>query len=353
MKASGAAMPAPPAMTARYELRLYHRAEPERTIGTRYLEQGAMTLGRDPASDWAVDDPARTLSRRHCELHVRSDGLAIHVSGSNGAFAHNEKLPHGVEARLAVPCTLALGDFRLAVCIADAAPARARRGADPIELPLASPPQETTTFSVPLSEMAAANRSLLEAFCDGASLDSSQLAGEDPDEIMRRVGAIYRHTLVGVSDLMAERDRARSHYDLQRTRIGGTGNNLFKWASTQRLAVDLLLTAPAGFLSGPDAVRSSLRAIKRHALASQAGMQACLRALVGMFSPGEIERAAPEEASGQATAQIEAVARRHAELAAQLDHAAPPALEEAYILAYEAAEIAFRATDRWSTLHGR
>lgn len=317
MNAIGATVPS---ATTGYELRLYHSAEPGRTIGTRHLREGSMTLGRDPAADWVVDDPSRALSRQHCELSVRADDLAIRVSGANGAFVHDEKLPFGVEVSLAVPCTLALGDFRLAVCRIDDDPAA----------------EGAARFSVPLSETAAANRSLLEAFCEGAGLDSSQLAGEDPDEIMRRVGAFYRHAVSGVSALMAERDRARSLYDLQRTKIAGTGNNLFKWASPKRLAVDLLLTAPAGFLSGPEAVQSSLRAISRHAMASQAGMQACLRAAVGMLSPD-----GTEAKSGDAV-RIEELARRHAELAEQLDQAAPPLLEQAYVLAYEATEIASR-----------
>lgn len=305
-----------------YELRLYHNAEPKRTIDTRYLHEGAMTLGRDPGADWVLDDPTRALSRRHCELFVRAGYLAIRVNGANGAFVHDEKLPFGVEVSLAVPCTLALGEFRLAVRRIDDVPAGEGADGNRAALPLAAPAR--------LSEMAAANRSLLEAFCEGAGLDSSQLAGEDPDEIMRRVGAFYRHTVSGVSDLMAERDRARSLYDLQRTKIAGTGNNLFKWASPKRLSVDLLLTEPAGFLSGPEAVQSSLRSIKRHLVASQAGMQACLRVLVDMFSAGERDE----------------LARRHADLVKELEQAAPPSLDEAYVLAYEAAEMASRVQDR-------
>lgn len=335
MKAIGATMPASPSVPG-YELRLYHSAEPDRIIDTRSLHEGSITLGRDPEADWVVDDPTRTLSRRHCELFVRAGELVIRVSGANGAFAHGEKLPLDVEARLAVPCTLAFGDFRLAICGIDGAPADEDDGGNLVDLPLPSVRLDTTADLAPLSETAAANRSLLEAFCEGAGLDSSQLAGEDPDEIMRRAGAIYRHTVSGVSDLMAERDRARSLYDLQRTRIGGAGNNLFKWASIQRLAADLLLTEPAGFLSGPEAVRLSLRAIKRHALASQAGMEACLRAAVGMLSPGGTD------ATSGDTARIEELERRHAELAEQLDQAAPPALERAYVLAYEATEVASR-----------
>lgn len=307
-----------------------------------------MTVGRDPGSDWVIDDPDRTLSRRHCEFVARSDGLAVCISGVNGVFTDNEKLPFATETILALPCMLMIGDFRLAVSSTEVVPKPENAGITPFD-PRPSSRRQTTDLGVPAYETAATNRSLLEAFCEGAGLDSSLLAGEEPDEIMRRAGAIYRHTVLGVRDLMADRDRARAQYDLQRTKIGGTGNNLFKWASTQRLAADLLLTGPAGFLSGPDAVRSSLRAIKRHFAASQAGMQGCIRAVVDMFSPSEIDRVTPDSGSSaqsRAAAQMNEVGRRYTELVRQHSDAELASLEVAYILAYEAADISLRTQDR-------
>jgi predicted component of type VI protein secretion system len=345
MRALGTASYALHLATAAYEFRLYHSTEPDRVVATRQLREGAITLGRDPGANWIVEDTARTLSRRHCEFALRPAGLVIRVSGVNGVFANGEKLPFGVETILAVPCTLLLGDFRLTVCCVAEPITGAGPGLVPSN-PTTPSPQEIAAFSEPAYEAAAANRSLLEAFCEGAGLDSSLLAGEEPDEIMRRVGAIYHHTVIGVRDLMADRDRTRGQYDLQRTKIGGTGNNMFKWASTQRLAADLLLTGPAGFLSGPEAVRSSLRAIKRHIAASQSGMQGCLRAIADMFSPGEIHRAVPDGAA----AKMDEVVRRHAEIVQQLDGAEPSSLIEVFALSYGTAEAALRKAERGDAL---
>ena len=125
-----------------------------------------------------------------------------------------------------------------------------------------------------------ANGSLLEAFCEGAGLDASLLSSEEPAEIMRRAGAVYRQMVLGIGDLMAERDRARGQYKLSRTTIGGANNNPFKWAPTQRLAIDLLLAGSGSFLSGPAALQASFRDIKRHLIATFAGLHGSLRAAI-------------------------------------------------------------------------
>lgn len=323
----------------RYELRLYRGSEPGDTIAVRHLVQGSMTLGRDPESDWVVIDPERTLSRRHCEFIVRPGGLVIRASGVNGAYVQGEKIPSDVEVLLLTPCVLTLGDFRLEVNRTQTAASSLERCA---ELRDGRPAQERPE-RLPAPDLTTTNRSLLEAFCNGAGLDSSLLASEEPDEVMRRAGAIYRNMVHSVSELMVDRDRARSLYDLQRTKIGGTGNNVFKWASPQRLTVDLLLTAPAGFLSGPDAVQSSFQAIRRHFEASQVGMRSCLRALTDMFSPGPTDCGAQNSDLGPEDndrAKLQEFGRRHGEVVKQLDDPNSPFLEECFALAYEAADSA-------------
>jgi len=329
----------PPPRGSAYVLRLYRGSESSGSIETRHIVRGSITLGRDPVSDWVISDPDKTVSRRHCELIVRADGIAISVSGVNGAFIHNEKIPAGIETLLHTPCVLTLGHFRLEVDRIETTAPVPDRSEEALDDDADSPGPEAPK----VLQMASENRSLLEAFCDGAELDSSLLASEEPDEIMRRVGAIYRATIVAVSELMVERDRARSLYDLQRTKIGGIDNNVFKWASSQRLTIDLLLTAPAGFLSGPDAVQSSFKAIRRHFAASQVGMRNCLRALADMFSPHLVNRDVRLDQIGAEDTEaaiIQELAQRHAEVVKQLDDTNPPFLKDAFALAYEAADSA-------------
>ena len=183
--------------------------------------------------------------------------------------------------------------------------------------------------------------SLLEAFCEGAGLDCSLLASEDPAEIMRRAGAVYRQMVLGIGDLMTERDRARGQYKLSRTTIGGANNNPFKWAPTQRLAIDLLLAGSHSFLSGPAALQASFRDIKRHLIATFAGLHGSLRAAIAAFDPVALDTAVASRVTllkSRGALQAEEVAQRHADLARQLDEGAGGSLERAFVAAYESAD---------------
>jgi predicted component of type VI protein secretion system len=335
-----------------YKLQLFKTAEPTELIDARLFAAGSLTIGRDPRANWSIDDPQCALSRWHCEFFARPDGLAASATGANGVFFHEsrERLPVGVETLLPLPCSLELGGFRL---VASVAPFDGREIDANMTMVLTPPvgnsaevPSEWIDGAT-LPEMA--NGSLLEAFCQGAGLDSSLLSSEEPDEIMRRAGAIYRQMVLGIGDLMVERNRARGQYEMSRTTIGGKGNNPFKWAPTQRLALDLLLSGPSSFLTGPAAVQSSFRDIKRHLIASFAGLQGCLRAAIETFSPIELDQAVPEKGSffkNRADFQIDEVKRRQQDLVAQLYDGRQGSLDSAFVSGYDAADIAARQTQQ-------
>jgi predicted component of type VI protein secretion system len=331
-----------------YKLQLFDAADPTQPIDARLFAEGSMTIGRDPRASWSIDDPNCALSRWHCELFARPEGLALSAIGANGVFFEDggERLPDGAETLLPLPCGLELGSFRL---VASLAPFHAEQ-VDPARTLVLTPPvglsaEVPTEWQDASIAPECANGSLLEAFCQGAGLDSSLLSGEEPEEIMRRAGAIYRQMVLGIADLMVERNRARGHYEMSRTTIGGSGNNPFKWAPTQRLALDLLLSGPSSFLTGPNAVQSSFRDIKRHLIASFAGLRSSLRAAVEAFSPAELEGAVPDKGSflrNRAAAQLDEVKRRHGDLLAQLDEGRQGVLDSAFVRAYDATDAAAR-----------
>jgi predicted component of type VI protein secretion system len=331
-----------------YKLQLFDAAEPTQPIDARLFAEGSMTIGRDPRASWSIDDPNCALSRWHCELFARPEGLAVCAVGANGVFfdESGERLPDGAETLLPLPCSLELGGYRL---VASVAPFSGQNVNPSMTLVLTPPIGASADVPSDWEDAAAApecgSGSLLEAFCQGAGLDSSHLSGEEPEEIMRRAGAIYGQMVLGIADLMVERNRARGHYEMSRTTIGGKGNNPFKWAPTQRLALDLLLSGPSSFLSGPAAVQSSFRDIKRHLVASFAGLKGSLRAAVEAFSPAELDRAVPERGSflrNRAAAQLDEVGRRHDDLLAQLEEGRAGSLDSAFVQAYDAADAAAR-----------
>lgn len=325
-----------------YMLQLFDMGDEVQPIDARLLRDGAMRLGRDAGADWPIADPDCELSRAHCELATVDGGLVLRALGANGVFDDltGARFPDATEVAMALPATLRFGRFRLRAT-------RAPHGDEPVDA------QRTLVLTPPVSSIAvpddwadaaalpvmAGGGSLLEAFCEGAGLDVSLLSSEEPDEIMRRAGAVYRQMVLGVGDLMAERDRARARYKLSRTTIGGTNNNPFKWAPTQRLAIDLLLAGSGGFLSGPAALQASFREVKRHLIATFAGLQGSLRIAVDTFAPAALDAAVGPRASilkSRAAVQADEVASRHADLARQLGGDSGGSLERAFVVAYDA-----------------
>lgn len=331
-----------------YMLQLFDADDAIQPIDARLLADGTIGIGRDPGADWSIADPDCALSRAHCELHAGPEGLSIKVLGANGVFdaIAGTRFPDGEQSEVALPGALRMGRFRLVATLAPQGPA----GIDPAVTLIFSPPLgasiDVPSEWIDIAESAPTpwgEGSLMEAFCDGAGLDSSLLSSDDPEEVMRRAGALYRQMVLGIGDLMAERDRARSRYQLTRTTIGGEGNNPFKWAPSQRLAIDLLLAGSSGFLSGPAALQASFRDVKRHLVATFAGLQGSLRAAVDSFDPAKLDAAASARAGllkSRGTAQAEEVAVRHAELIDQIAQVKSGSLDQAFVAAYDHAEAA-------------
>lgn len=329
-----------------YMLRLFDESDLVHPIDARLLRAGVLRIGRDPASDWALPDPDREISRAHCELAVDDGVVTLRSTGANGVFDDDSGVRHldTIAVPLNIPSTLRIGRYRLIVA---SAPHEALgAGGENRTLVMTPPLGESTIVPSDWSDAPAPVRgfsegSLLEAFCEGAGLDASLLSHEEPTEIMRRAGAVYRQMVLGVGDLMAERDRAKARYHLSRTTISGAGNNPFKWAPTQRLAIDLLLTGSNGFLSGPAALRASFQDIKRHLVATFSGLQASLRAAIDSFEPADIERAVADNVSllkSRSGLQWQEVGARHAELCRQLDEGVGGSLDQAFVEAYDASE---------------
>ncbi len=333
-----------------YMLQLFESRDDIHPVDARLLSYGVLRVGRDPRADWSIPDPHCALSRTHCEFSVGPSGLTLRSLGANGVFnaATGERLPADTDIAIALPFAVRLGDFRI---VATEAPHGDIAGQETRTMVLTPPLGDSLDVPVDWTDKAEATRpgapaittgSLLDAFCEGAGLDASLLARDDPVEIMRRVGGVYRQMVLGVGDLMSERDHARSHYQMTRTTIGSADNNPFKWAPTQRLAIDLILGGSHGFLSGPAALQSSFRDIKRHLVATFAGLRGSLHQAIASFDPAGLD-GDPSGRSlfqNKAAAQIRELEKRHADLLAEIDGKASGSLDRAFVQAYNAADAA-------------
>lgn len=280
--------------SAMYLLKLFHESDPVQPLDAHMVGEGTTRIGRDPTADWVIPDAECQVSRNHCELMVEQGALSLRAIGANGVYRGDgdERLPTGEDVPIGLGDTFTFGKFRVVV---DRAPFADRSDQSAGHTMVMTPPFGDSTM-VPTDWTDASgpavlngDGSLLEAFCDGAKLDSSAFSGEDPTEIMRRAGAVYRQMVLGLGDLMSERSSIKSQYRMDRTTIGAHDNNPFKWAPTQRLAIDLLLRRDGGFLSGPAALKASFEDVKRHLLSTFAGFRASLQALLDHGSPRSIE----------------------------------------------------------------
>ncbi|MGB3807457.1 MAG: type VI secretion system-associated FHA domain protein [Erythrobacter sp.] len=327
-----------------YMLQLFDRDDAIEPIDARLLATGTLAMGRDPAADWSIPDPDCALSREHCTLHAEQDCLSITVTGANGVFdaITGTRLPTGERMEVALPGALRMGRFRVVATLApQSAPGMDAGSTMILTPPLGSSIDVPSEWSDASDVEPRYDGSLLEAFCEGAGLDPSLLSDEEPEVIMRRAGALYRQMVLGIGDLMAERDHARANFEITRTTIASEGNNPFKWAPSQRLAIDLLTAGSTGFLSGPAALKASFEDVKRHLVATFAGFQGSLRAAIDSFDPTALNKAAGRRANllkSRSTAQAEETSARHADLSDQLENAKSGSLDQAFVAAYRRAE---------------
>lgn len=313
--------------------RLFHRDQPFEQIDARLIDGGEISIGRDQAADWRLTDSDGTLSRIHCTLAVEDGRLLLRDRSTNGTFLENgERAPEGQAVELRVRDSIRLGALTIVV----GEPPQAETPA--VEAPV-SPAIAPAADWVdgPAARPAHRDTSLIEAFCEGARIDASSLSSEDPAELMRRIGAIYQQTVLGLSALMADRARSKAEYELERTTISAADNNPFKWAPTRKLAQDLLRQSDNGFLTDAAAVRASFEDLGEHLAALSDATEAAVAATANAFAPDAIEAEAKSQTSmlrNKTTVCWDIHARRHADLTAAgggLGPLAKRAFGEAYL----------------------
>lgn len=340
-------------------LRLFHSADPFREIDARRLNS-ELVIGRDPGADWVVSDSLSELSRRHCVLAARDGRVVLRDTSANGVFVgvDRRRVEREADVEIDPADAIHLGQFTIVVDLTDPANTNTPRTREadqsvfeaPFSAPLLQDPElKSQDFAVP-SEWAAdaaprpaaavgavTNAALLDAFCEGARLDASSFAGQDPAEVMRRAGAMYRQVVLGLGDLMAERTSVKAEFRLDRTTVGASGNNPFKWAPTQRVAIDLLCGRNESFLSGPAALKASFEDLKKHLLCLLAGSRSAVNATFDQLSPAKIEEQAkaPLMVVGKSDACWRQYQRRHEELSAEARASTESAVNRAFKAGYE------------------
>jgi predicted component of type VI protein secretion system len=293
-----------------HTLKLYHRRSPSEPLEARTLEHGDLAIGRDPKAGWAIPDPTAQLSRLHCILAVVDGRLTLQDLSPNGVFIDDESTRAPYRDRTALPETakLFLGPFIITVEPgAEVSPSQTQIGEAPslcrpavLSMDALSIPDDWTAIvgqELPVEprpdapdETKKKPSPVFAAFCAGAKLDPREFADEDEADVMRRVGAVYQATVIGLSTLMNQRQVAKQDFGIDKTKIGQAENNPFKFSATSRLGADVLRHHKRGFLTGSEAVKAAFVDVKKHLISMLAGSRAILTAALDALSPERIDQ---------------------------------------------------------------
>lgn len=160
----------------------------------------------------------------------------------------------------------------------------------------ASPRSRDETAAVGTSE--SLDRSLIEAFLEGAALDEVEIPVENVHETMRVIGALYRETVKGLREVLSARSSIKSEFRLSQTTIQPVENNPLKFSLGDDDAMTALLTNKGkGYLPPSRAIHEAFGDVKAHQVAVIVGMQAALTGLLVRFNPKALEDRINEESS--------------------------------------------------------
>jgi type VI secretion system FHA domain protein len=98
---------------------------PERIMGAqpeKSLEHGSLLIGRSPAADWVLPDPARIVSKNHCRIDRDFNGFTLTDTSTNGVTINGEPVGFGMPRQLGNGDVLLLGDVAILVHLEQAAP---------------------------------------------------------------------------------------------------------------------------------------------------------------------------------------------------------------------------------------
>lgn len=253
-------------------LRLFEASNPFQEIAVHALGKGETVIGRDPSADFTIEDGFGDLSRRHCVIRNQGGRIVLVDTSSNGVRIGPDKAaaPAGQDVELKPGQTIWLGQYAILVDGEADAPAKkpaAARAAVPTDA------------------------ALLEQFCIGAGLEPSSFAGEDPAQLMQRLGAVYRQVVDDLCDMMRDRAMTKDYLQMDRTTISARDNNPLKWAPPHRIAVELLQEGETSFLKGSEAFRASFADLRRHGFGLVEGSRAAIDFVLAELAPERLEDA--------------------------------------------------------------
>ena len=249
----------------------------------RAVAGGKFSIGRGPENDWALPDPERFLSKRHCILAYCSGRWQIADLSTNGTFLNRETEPIGRSQPrdLRDGDRLRLGAYEIGLFITEAAPPHHSGPAS-----ASDSPETARAGDVP-------NDEILAAFLRGARLPDARPS--NPVAVVEALGAAFRAIVSGLRLALIARAAIQSEFSIEQTMIRSRGNNPLKFSADDDDALLALLGAGRRTEMGAtEAVADALRDMRLHEVATVAAMRSAVAALVAQFEPAKLRLAAEQ-----------------------------------------------------------
>ncbi len=149
-----------------------------------------------------------------------------------------------------------------------------------VDVPQVSPPRSRDSSS-----------GLFQAFLQGAGLQSTDFESARQQDIIRRVGSMFRQFTESTVAVLRSRAEFKSLFRVSVTTIKKTDNNPLKFSVTTDEALRHLMNdGQGGFKKSVDAIDEGFQDILNHQMAIQAGIQASLLEILKQFDPNRIEK---------------------------------------------------------------
>jgi len=215
-------------------------------------------------------------------------------------------------------------------------------GADPFAEPahLEGRPAPQPAPSAPARPIAGPSDGMQEAMAlllHAAGLPPAA-PGADPATTIAQAGEALRAAVGGLRALLIARGDVKREFRIEQTMLRAAGNNPLKFAATDEVAVQALLSPRGG---GPAAVRETVEDLTAHQLATIAATQAAARALLARLAPAGVEAEVPSGGLSLPGAREkrlwEAYRRLHLQVSDQFEDDFDSAFGKAFARAYEQA----------------
>ena len=292
------------------------------------------TIGRSLDNDWVFPDPNRYVSGRHALIDFQAGAYYLIDTSRNGVYINDADVPvgRGHPQRIFDGDVLHIGDYVIAATItaeADDAVEDGMRDSvvraqlvqedESVELQLVDEARLVEGESLDrylmegssrISQLNEAitgmgahqtlqNRDIAEQaeqravamLLAGAGLKPIDLAGTEPDEILRITGQILRHMVAGLTGLLQERAQLTTKLRLSQNSDRSSQNNPLKLAPTVNDALKYLLgNGNKSCLPAADAVQISFLEIKNHERAVPKALVQALKDFMENLAPDELRQ---------------------------------------------------------------